>query len=149
MRARGTVPRRPLALRLLGLFFVFGCTMSFLAAVSLMFPGSFLEPIWTINPNGHRVFASMGPWAVVLLLALFLACTAASVGIWRLKPYGYVAAVVLLAGNLAGDLTSAVLGIEPRAALGVPIVAAILCYLGRRKVRRWFFTGAMRRPFAG
>lgn len=46
--------------------------------------------------------------------------------------------VVLLCVNLLGDITNVALGIEPRAAIGIPIVLVILAFLMRRKVRRFF-----------
>jgi hypothetical protein len=43
--------------------------------------------------------------------------------------------------NLTGDVVNAALGIEPRAWVGVPIVALVLWYLLSRKVKD-FFRGA-------
>jgi len=40
--------------------------------------------------------------------------------------------------NLTGDVVNAALGIEPRAVVGVPIVALILWYLSSRQVRAFF-----------
>lgn len=48
--------------------------MSFISAVSLLFPGSFLEPMWRLNPRAHEAFAGMGVWAVVLMCAVCASC---------------------------------------------------------------------------
>jgi hypothetical protein len=40
--------------------------------------------------------------------------------------------------NVTGDVVNAALGIEPRALVGVPIVALILWYLFSRRVRGYF-----------
>ena len=50
------------------------------------------------------------------------------------SPFG----VTLLVVNLIGDLVNAALGIEPRAAIGVPIAALFLWYLSSRKVKAYF-----------
>jgi hypothetical protein len=46
--------------------------------------------------------------------------------------------VTLLVLNLAGDLANAVVGDEPRALIGVPIVGVIIWYLSSSKVRQFF-----------
>jgi hypothetical protein len=40
--------------------------------------------------------------------------------------------------NCAGDIINAALGIEPRAVVGVPLVALILWYLASRQVKSFF-----------
>jgi uncharacterized membrane protein (DUF2068 family) len=112
--------------------------MSFIAFVSLLFPGSFLEPMWRINPRAREGFASIGVWAVVLMCSVSVACLSASVGLWCGARWGYRLAVSLLCINLLGDIANAVLGSEPRAAVGIPIVLAILAFMMSRKVRRFF-----------
>jgi hypothetical protein len=47
-------------------------------------------------------------------------------------------AVLLLVVNLVGDVTNVVLGVEPRAIVGIPIVAALLIYLTGANVRSYF-----------
>jgi hypothetical protein len=47
-------------------------------------------------------------------------------------------ALALLVLNLLGDVVNVLLGVEPRAAFGVPIVAALLIFLATRRVRCYF-----------
>jgi len=47
---------------------------------------------------------------------------------------------MLIAINLAGDIVNVVLGTEPRAAVGIPIAAAIIVYLLSSQVREYFKT---------
>lgn len=135
---------RPVGITALSIFFLFGATASFVSFVSLLFPGSFLEPVWRLNPRAREGFAGMGVWAIVLMSAVCIACASAAVGLWRGARWGYWLAVALLAINLLGDIINVVLGIEPRAALGIPIVLAIFAFLMSRRVRRFFInsTGA-------
>ena len=129
---------RPIGITALSIFFVFGAAMSFIASVSLLFPGSFLEPMWRINPRARAGFAGMGVWAVVLMCAVCVSCAATAVGLWRGARWGYWLAVVLLAVNLLGDIANVVTGTEPRAAVGIPIALAIIAGLASRRVRRFF-----------
>ena len=80
----------------------------------------------------------MGTWAVVLMCAVCVSCASAAVGLWRGARWGYWLAVALLACNLLGDVANVVTGTEPRAAVGIPIVLAILAYLLSRRARYFF-----------
>jgi hypothetical protein len=130
--------QRPKGITALSLFFGFGAAMAFTSFVALLYPGGFLEPMWRLNPRAREAFAGMGGWAVLLMAVVSVACAFASVGLWRGKQWGYVLAIVLLAINLIGDLANALLGIEPRAWFGVPIVALLLWYLASSRVRAFF-----------
>lgn len=112
--------------------------MSFISFASLLFPGSFLEPVWRLNPRAHEAFAGMGAWAVVLMCVVSVACAAAAAGLWRGVRWGYRLAFALLTINLLGDIANVLIGTEPRALVGVPIVVAIFLYLLSRRVRRFF-----------
>jgi hypothetical protein len=137
----GVGPRtldRPRIVTGLSLFFALGAVISFTSMIALLFPGSALEPMWRLNPRAREAFSSMGPWAIVLMAVVCSACLSASLGLWRGKPWGYVIAVALLLVSLVGDLANAVLGIEPRAWVGVPIAALLLASLTTRRVRAFF-----------
>ncbi|HYY55791.1 MAG TPA: hypothetical protein VE842_00595 [Pyrinomonadaceae bacterium] len=129
---------RPIGITALSIFFLFGATMSFISFVSLLFPGSFLEPMWRLNPRAREGFAAIGVWAIVLMCTVCAACAAAAVGLWRGALWGYWLAVILLIVNLSGDIANVLLGTEPRAVVGVPIVLAILIFLMSRRVRHFF-----------
>jgi hypothetical protein len=129
---------RPIGITILSLFFLFGTAASFLSFTSLMFPGSFLEPMWRLNPRAREGFTAMGVWAIVLMGVVCVACAMAAVGLWRGLPWGYWLAVILLAVNLLGDITNVVTGTEPRAAVGIPIVVAILAFLMSGRVKQFF-----------
>lgn len=51
-------------------------------------------------------------------------------------------AALLLGINLLGDVVNALSGMEPGAAVGIPIVLAILAYMMSRRVRRYFTRSA-------
>jgi hypothetical protein len=129
---------RPVGVTALSFFFLFGAAMSFIAFLSLLFPGSFLEPMWRLNPRAREGFAGIGVWAIVLMCVVSVACASAAAGLWRGARWGYLLALVLLAINLLGDIMNVVLGTERRAAVGIPIVIAVLAFLLSKRMRRFF-----------
>ena len=129
---------RPFGVIALIMLFAIGTCASFLSAVALLFPGSFLEPIWRLNPNAHAGFSRIGSWAIVLMIAVCIACTFTAVGLWRRRRWGYWLAVGMLVINLGGNVVNVVTGTEPGAVIGIPIVGAILAYLMRKRTRYHF-----------
>jgi hypothetical protein len=84
---------RPLGITALSIFFAVSTAITFTAAISLLFPGSVLEPLWRLNPRGHAGLVAIGFWAVILFIIVGVACALASVGLWRGKRWGYVFAI--------------------------------------------------------
>ena len=122
-------------------FFAFGTLASGLAVVSLLTPGGPLEPIWRLNPRARETFADAGIWPPLLLGTACLACAASAYGFFRGRRWGYRLGVALLLINLGGDVINAATGVEPRAIIGVPIVALILWYLSSKTARAYFCPG--------
>jgi uncharacterized membrane protein (DUF2068 family) len=83
----------------------------------------------------------MGPPGLLLLAVVCVACAFAAFGLWRGRIWGYWLAVVMLGVHLVADVVNVALGIEPRALVGVPIVALILAFLATARVRRFFRQG--------
>ena len=129
---------RPHGVTALSIFFAVGAMISFTTAVALFFPNSFFEPMWRLNPHARTGFASMGSWAIVLMIAVCVSCAAASFGMWRGAHWGHRIAVSLIAINLIGDVANTVMGTEPRAIVGVPIASLVLWYLVSKRVRLFF-----------
>jgi hypothetical protein len=113
-------------------FFGFGALAAGLSAVSLALPGSPLETLWRLNPTARADLGRLGPWAVLLMLAVSVACAAAAVGLWRQWPSGRRLAITLLVVNLAGDVLNALVRGDLRALVGLAIGGAMLWYLLRR-----------------
>ncbi|MEK6336127.1 MAG: hypothetical protein AABM67_14445 [Acidobacteriota bacterium] len=130
--------KRPIGIAALSLFLLIGSLISFTAGLSLLVPGSVLEPLWRLNPQGHQGLLRIGFWGVVLLFAASVSCAAAAFGLWRRAGWGHKIAIVLITINLLGDVANTVFGIEPKAIVGVPIALALLFYLMTRRVRNYF-----------
>ncbi len=138
MTIKSETRTRPAGITALSIFLLFGALMGFIAFVSLLFPGSFLEPMWRLNPRAREGFSSIGVWAVVLMCAVWVACASAAVGLWRGARWGYRLALMIFAINLLGDVANVILGTEPRAVVGIPVVIAIFVFLASKRVRRFF-----------
>ena len=134
----GELHARPLGITALIIFFLAGTLISFLAAVSLLVPSAFFEAMWRVNPRGHDGLVRIGLWAVALLFAASISCAAAAIGLWRRTRWGHGIAVALISINLLSDFANAVMGIEPRAIVGIPIAFALLLYLLSKRVRGFF-----------
>jgi len=99
--------------------------------------------MWRLNPQARGAFASLGPWAVVLMGVVATACAGAAVGLWSGRPWGHRLAVGLVGTNLLGDLLNALGRGDRRTLIGLPIGGAMLAYLLSRQIRRRF------QPMAG
>jgi ribosomal protein S18 acetylase RimI-like enzyme len=94
--------------------------------------------MWRLNPRGHQALSRVHGWAVLLLAGVSSACGIAAIGLWRQRRWGYAIVVAGLSMHLVGDILSVVTGAEPRAIIGIPIVATLLVYLSRPRVRSAF-----------
>jgi hypothetical protein len=138
------LPRRPLGVTLLSLFFLFGAFICLVTLLALVFPGSFVDWIWRLKPAAHSDFESMGWWSLLLMAAVGTACFSAAVGLARLAPWGRRLALGVLTVNLLGDTISAAIRHDPRTLIGLPIGGAMILYLRSHRVRRRFAASADR-----
>ena len=133
---------RPPGVTALALLSIFGTLASGLSFISLLTPGGPLEPMWRLNPRAHEAFSHMGAWALLVLGVVCVGCATSAFGFLTGRRWGYWLGVVGLLVHLIGDVVNTVLGIEPRAVVGVPVVALILWYLSRPGVRAYFGVAA-------
>ena len=121
----------PIGMRLLALFFAFGTCMCALTIVLLIFPGTMLDSLWRLNPEGHAAFQSIGWLSILLMATVGTACGLAAIGLARNTTWGCWLGILVLTVNLAGDLTNALLRHDLRTLIGVPIAGAMMVYLYR------------------
>lgn len=130
--------KRPSAVTILAVLFGLGAGATLASGMSLLTPGGPLEPMWRVNPGAREAFGRMGLAGPALMATLSAACASAALGLWRGRSWGYQAAVVLLAINLMAAIANVLTGAEPRAKVGIPIVAALLAFLTSKQVRSYF-----------
>ena len=107
--------------------------MCTLAIVLLIFPGSPLDSLWTLNPDARVAFQSLGKAAIWLMFVVGAGCTFAAIGLWRRSVWGIRIALVIVSLNIFGDLLNAVLRHDYRALIGLPVGGAMIFYLARYK----------------
>jgi uncharacterized protein YndB with AHSA1/START domain len=128
--------RRPAFVSAIAVFFFVSAIFSLVVGGALVAPRSPLALVWRMKPQAHLDFASLGPLGVAMMLALAVATALTALGLWVGTRWGWRLAVTLLAVIAVSDVVRA-LAIEPRAAIGVPIVAVLLLSLAGKNVRRW------------
>jgi hypothetical protein len=122
----------------MAVFLVFGATMATLAGITLLFPGSFLDPIWRLNPEAGEQLGQLGRGIGVAFLGLGAAMVAAAIGWIKRRFWGWALAVIIIASQVLGDLVNALRGEFLKGAVGVVIAAALLAYLIRPVTRGAF-----------
>ena len=122
----------------IGIFLFFGMTMAALSGTTLVWRGTKLDRIWTLNQRAHLQFAPMGPTIGLGLLLLALALGAAAVGWFQKKKWGWSLTVCIIAIQVVGDLVNLARGDYNSAGIGVVIAGALLIYLCRQPIRTLF-----------
>ena len=122
----------------MAVFLVFGATMAALAGITLLFPGSFLDPVWRINPEAGEQLRQLGRGIGIAFLGLGAAMVAAAIGWTRRRFWGWALAVIIIASQVLGDLVNAFRGEWLKGAVGAAIAGALLAYLIRPATRGAF-----------
>jgi len=121
----------PIGLKLLAIFFAFGACMCGLTVGLLLFPGSALDSLWRLNPEANAAFQWIGQLSILLMAIVGVACALAAIGLARNAIWGRWLGILILAVNLVGDLTNALVRHDPRTLVGVPVAGAMIFYLVR------------------
>ncbi len=130
--------RRPRGFVPLGVFFIFGATMAAYAAITLAWPGTPLDALWGLNMRGREGLLWLGRIAAVPFVVLSAALACAAVGWFRRRRWGWVLGVTIIGINMAGDVSQIVLGEQWKGAVGVVIAGALLIYMTRPGMRKYF-----------
>ena len=131
-------PARPRGFAPIGIFFIFGATMSAYAAITLIRPGTFLDKLWALNKQAHAELLPVANISGPLFLILSAALAAAATGWFRRRYWGWLLGVVIIAINAAGDLVNLVRGEGFKGAVGVVVAGLLLIYMTRSSVRNYF-----------
>jgi hypothetical protein len=129
---------KPSVFSAVGIFLFFGATMASLAAITLLWRGTSLDRIWSLNPTAHRQLMPLGRSVGILFLLLGLALAAAGIGWFRRKLWGWRLAVAIIAIQIVGDIANCIRGDWLHGGIGVVIAAALLLFLLRSTVKKAF-----------
>jgi hypothetical protein len=126
------------AVNFLAGFFIFGACMSGLAAVTLCWPGTWLDRMWAINPEGHAGLLAAGRLAAMGMAVLSAFMLATACGLVARRQWARTCAAAILTLNAFGDVVSAIGRSDPRSLIGVLIAAVLVWWLARPHVRAQF-----------
>ncbi len=124
-----------------GIFLLFGAVTASLAGITLLWPCTPLDRMWTLNSRAYKELAPFRKTAGIPFLLLGVTLAVAVIGWFRNRLWGWRLAVVLIATQVLGDLVNAVRGDVVRGGVGFVIAGALLVYLLRPEVRAAFAIG--------
>jgi hypothetical protein len=104
---------------------------STIAMITLLFPGTALDQLWSVNPEGHEGMQRLGPFAIVLMGVVCATCATIAIGLWKERRWGVTLAIAGLGTNLVSDVVTALLRHQLITLIGVPIAAGLIFYLVR------------------
>jgi hypothetical protein len=122
----------------IGIFLFFGAIMAGLAATTLLWRGTVLDRIWDLNPTAYRQLVPLTGTVGILFVMLGAALTAAGIGWFQRRLWGWRLAVLIIAIQLLGDVVKCIRGDLLRGGTGVIIAGALLLFLLQEKVRATF-----------
>jgi hypothetical protein len=132
MAATTNLPR---GFKAVGIFLFFGAAMAALAGTTLVWPGTVLDRVWVLNPLAYKQLAPLGRAIGIPFLVLSAALAAAGAGWFRLRYWGWVLTVAVIATQVMGNLVNVLMGDVLRGSIGFLIASALLFFLFRPKVR--------------
>ena len=140
MRVVASEAQRPAGFLAIGIFLLAGAITATTAGVSLLFPGTRLDRMWVLNRTAYLQLTAMGRRMGILFPLLGIALACGGVGWLKKRFWGWVLAVLLIGGNLAGDLIHLASG-DWKGGVGVAIAGPLLFYMTRARVRGYFRSG--------
>lgn len=126
------------AMTAIAVFLLFGAVMACLAGTTLIWRGTLLDRIWTLNAPAYKQLSALGKTIGIPFLVLSVALVAAGAGWLRRRLWGWRLAALIIAMQVLSDLVSIFMGHFVRGATGVTIAVALLFYFLRPEVRAAF-----------
>jgi len=138
MKSEDQSTRPPRGLTAFGVFLFWGAAMATLAGVTLVWRGTMLDHIWSLNPRAHSQLGALGYKAGILMLVVAGTLAVAGVGWFNRRHWAWSLAVAIIGTQIAGDCVDLYLGRVIDAAIGVAAAGALLFYLLSAPVRAAF-----------
>ena len=129
---------RPAGFVPLGIFFFFAASMASLAAITLGWPGTFLDRAWELNKAGHGQLVPLGRIVAVPFSLLAAIALVAGIGWFKRRMWAWRVGVLGIAVNCVGDLINMAFGEFWKGAVGVVVAGLLLIYMTRGSVREYF-----------
>ena len=121
-----------------GVFLFWGAAMATLAGVTLVWRGTMLDHIWSLNPRAYSQLRPLGYKAGILMLVVAGALAIAGVGWFSRRHWAWSLVVAIIGTQIASDVVNLYLGRVIEGAIGIATAGALLFYLLRPPVRAAF-----------
>jgi len=125
----------------IGTFLLFGAVTASLAGASLVWHGTALDRMWTLNPHAYRELAPFGKLAGILFLLLGMALAFAGIGWFKRRLWGWALAVTVIATQVLGGAVNIFVGRIVEGGIGIAIAGGLLFYVLRADVKSVFQRG--------
>jgi hypothetical protein len=122
----------------MGIFLFFGASMASLAAATLLWRGTALDRLWTLNPTAYKQLAPLGRIVGIFFLLLGAALITAGIGWFRRRLWGWRLAVVIISTQVLGDVVNCARGDWLHGGTGLIIAGALLLFLLQSRIRAAF-----------
>jgi hypothetical protein len=127
-----------LGLKAVGSILLFGAVMASIAGITLVWRGTALSGIWTLNPRAYSELVPLGKPIGLLFLSLAAVLAIAGTGWLNRRRWGWQLAVVIIGTQVLGDITNICYGHIIQGLVGVAIAGALLFYMTRPFIRACF-----------
>ena len=122
----------------MGIFLLFGAIMASLAGTTLVWRGTLLDRMWTLNPSAYKDLAPFGKTVGIPFFFLSYALAVASLEWFRYHILGWRLAVVIIATQFLANLVNIWMAHYLEGGIGLAVSGALLFYLLRTDVKSSF-----------
>ena len=130
--------KSPKGIAAVGIFLFFGAIMVSLAGTTLVWRGTILDRMWTINAPAYTQLAPLGKTVGIPFLLLGATLAVAGTAWFMRRLLGWRLPIAIIATQVLGDLVNAFMGDLVRGGVGFIIAGTLLVYLLRPQVRAAF-----------
>jgi len=112
--------------------------MAVLAGTMLLWPGTVLDRLWSLNPAAHKAFAPLGNSIGLLFYLLSIVLLTAAVGWIKQRIWGWRLTVAIVSSQVGVDFVNLIRGDFLRGCIGLLIAGSLLIFLLRSNIRTMF-----------
>jgi hypothetical protein len=113
-------------------------TMALYAAITLLYPGTCLDSLWSLNPGAHQELLPFRKPAGVSFLLIATTAAITGYGWFRHRIWGWRVAVLGIGIQVLGDCVNLIRGDLLRGGAGLLIGGGLLIYLLSTKIKNNF-----------
>jgi len=128
----------PHGITAIGVFLLFGTSMSCIAGITLVRPATVLDHMWALNQRAYRELAPLGKPVGLLFLLLAVTLAVASAGWFKRRRWGGLLVVVIIGMQVASNLLHILLGRLLEGVVGLAIAGPLFLYIIRPNMRGLF-----------